>query len=113
MASSRFSAPQINREALDEFRRGAPSSKQATPKRSSKRAAPKSPIPPILGAHKKALRDLNALDPLASPSCGINLRLNAYQRQLLQHAAKIDGRSQQKLILRILVKALEEIVETA
>lgn len=95
----RFSAPKIDRDELDEFRRGARSTSSS-----------KEPVRQGAAA-RRALAELAELDPLAAPTSGLNLRLNAYQRRLLQCAAQLDGRSQQKLILRILIPALEAIID--
>ncbi|RZI45475.1 hypothetical protein [Candidatus Finniella inopinata] len=48
-----------------------------------------------------------AFDPKAKPTYGINVRLNDYQLDLIRRVCEKEERSQQQIIKRILVPALE------
>jgi len=50
------------------------------------------------------------LDPKAKPTYGINIRLNEYQLELIRRACEKEERSQQQVIKRILIPALEEFI---
>ena len=49
------------------------------------------------------------LDPKAKPTYGINVRLNEYQLELIRRACEKEERSQQQVIKRILIPALENL----
>jgi len=51
------------------------------------------------------------LDANQSPIHGINLRLNDYELALIRFLAKSEDRSQQKIIRKLLIPALEEGVK--
>jgi hypothetical protein len=49
-----------------------------------------------------------SLDPKAKPIYGVNLRLNEYELSLLRYVSDAEDRSQQKVLKKLLVPALEE-----
>jgi hypothetical protein len=51
------------------------------------------------------------LDKTAKPLSGINLRLNAYEHELLKYLADSDQRSIQQTIKRLLIPAAEAAAE--
>ena len=49
----------------------------------------------------------------AQPRFNFNLRLNDYQRELLEHAGKLSGRSMQQEAKHVLIGALEKALRGA
>lgn len=76
--------PDINKEAVESFSKG--------------------------GVEQKKITSFpwEGLDPKAKPTYGVNLRLNEYELSLLRHVSEEEDRSQQKVLKKLLVPALEE-----
>ena len=54
-----------------------------------------------------------AHDPRAKPTCGLNLRLNEYQIELIRKMADKEERSMQQIVKRMLIPALEDALTEA
>ena len=54
-----------------------------------------------------------AHDPKAKPTCGLNLRLNEYQIELIRSMAEREERSMQQVVKRMLIPALEAALTDA
>ncbi len=52
-------------------------------------------------------------DPKAKPTCGLNLRLNDYQLELIRSMAEREERSMQQVVKRMLIPALEAALHEA
>ena len=52
-------------------------------------------------------------DPKAKPTCGLNLRLNDYQIELIRSMAEREERSMQQVVKRMLIPALEAALTDA
>ena len=52
-------------------------------------------------------------DPKAKPTCGLNLRLNEYQLELIRKMADQEERSMQQIVKRMLIPALENALTEA
>ena len=52
-------------------------------------------------------------DPKAKPTCGLNLRLNEYQIELIRSMAEREERSMQQIVKRVLIPALEAALTDA
>jgi len=52
-------------------------------------------------------------DPKAKPTCGLNLRLNEYQLELIRKMADKEERSMQQIVKRMLIPALENALTEA
>ncbi len=50
-------------------------------------------------------------DPAAKPTTGLNLRLNAYQLELIRQLAAREERSMQQVIRRTLIPAIEQALK--
>ena len=57
-----------------------------------------------------ATNEQRDLDPKEKPTYGINVRFNQYQMNLIRKVCKQEERSQQQIIKRILIPALEQYV---
>ena len=62
---------------------------------------------------KPVKRVTRASDPKAKPTCGLNLRLNEYQIELIRSVAEREERSMQQIVKRMLIPALEAALTDA
>jgi hypothetical protein len=68
---------------------------------------------PLKVAKRKATRPWERFDKTAAAKFNFNLRLNEYERELLEHGARLGGRSMQQEAKRLLIAALEKAVRGA
>ena len=68
---------------------------------------------PVQCEVKPVQRVTRNTDPKAKPSCGLNLRLNEYQIELIRSMAEREERSMQQIVKRLLIPALEAALTEA
>lgn len=70
-------------------------------------------VQPVQYESKPAKRIEPEHDPKAKPTCGLNLRLNEYQLDLIRSMAEREERSMQQIVKRMLIPALEAALNEA
>ena len=77
-------------------------------------AVPHQSHPELDQCEPKAAKSVKpAHDPKAKPTCGLNLRLNEYQLELIRSMAEREERSMQQIVKRMLIPALESALTDA
>ena len=61
--------------------------------------------------HHTPVKNESNFDPKAKPIYGINIRLNEYQLNLIRKVCENEERSQQQVLKKILIPALEKKIE--
>ncbi len=112
------SSPQIDPKSIDAFAGAAETrsivSLDKEPNEAPAKEAPKakSPTPaskaPKTKTKRKSTGDRpwDEHDPKADPSRGLNVRLNDFELELVRYLSKVEDRSMQKVIRRLIIPAV-------